>query len=75
VITFSTRFLEDDAPFGDLTTYVLGFGAERGRIAFSARDRMVLACAEEAARLFERAGAHATALSASDAVDGSSTVA
>ena len=57
--------LEDDAPFGDLTTYVLGFGAERGRIAFSARDRMVLACAEEAARLFERAGAHATALSAS----------
>lgn len=58
-------FLDDDAPFGDLTTHVLGIGAEPGNIAFAARDRMVVACSEEAARLLELAGARVTALAAS----------
>lgn len=58
-------FLHDDAPFGDLTTHVLGIGAEPGQIAFAARDRMVVACVEEAARLLEIAGARASATVAS----------
>ena len=57
--------LHDDAPFGDLTTHVLGIGAMPGRIAFAARDRMVVACVEEAARLLEIAGARASATVAS----------
>lgn len=58
-------FLDDDAPFLDLTTHALGIGASAGRIAFAARDRMALACSEEASRLFERAGARATLLAPS----------
>ncbi len=58
-------FLDDDAPFGDLTTHVLGIGDEPGRIAFAARGRMVLACAEEAARLLELAGARVERVAAS----------
>jgi len=65
-LTLSDRvlesFLDDDVPFGDLTTHVLGIGTKPGRIAFAARDRMVVACAEEAARLLELAGARVTAV-------------
>ncbi len=51
------QFLADDVPFLDLTTHVLGVGAKPGRMSFSARDAMVAACVEEAARIIERAGA------------------
>ncbi len=57
--------LDDDVPLGDLTTHILGIGAKPGRIAFAARDRMVVACAEEAARLLELAGARVTAVAES----------
>jgi molybdenum transport protein len=57
--------LHDDAPFGDLTTHVLGIGAMPGRIAFAARDRMVVAGVEEAARMLELAGARVSAAIAS----------
>jgi molybdenum transport protein len=50
-------FLADDVPLLDLTTHVLGIGALHGRMSFCARDGMVLACVEEAARLVERSGA------------------
>ena len=58
-------FLHDDAPFGDLTTHVLGIGAEPGQITFAARDHMVVACSEEAMRLLELAGARVSAAVAS----------
>jgi molybdenum transport protein len=58
-------FLQDDAPFGDLTTHVLGIDTMPGRIAFAARDRMVVACVEEAARMLELAGARVSAAIAS----------
>jgi molybdenum transport protein len=58
-------FLDDDVPYGDLTTHVLGIGTKPGKIAFAARDRMVVACAEEAARLLELAGARVSAVAAS----------
>jgi molybdenum transport protein len=51
------RLLFDDAPYGDLTTDLLGIGAQRGRMTFSARDPMVLALATEAAEILEMAGA------------------
>jgi molybdenum transport protein len=50
-------FLADDAGLGDLTTHVLGIGDRRGVMTFAARDPMVVAGAEEAARILELAGA------------------
>jgi molybdenum transport protein len=51
------QFLADDVPFLDLTTHVLGVGDAAGRMSFAARDAMVVACAEDAARIIERTGA------------------
>ncbi|RAI46005.1 ModD protein [Rhodoplanes roseus] len=49
--------LADDVPLGDLTTHALGISARPARMRLSARQPMVVALAEEAARLIERAGA------------------
>lgn len=51
------RWLADDVPLGDLTTFALGIGAQSGRMIFAARDPMILAGAEEGGRLLVRAGA------------------
>ncbi|ALK09141.1 ModD protein [Blastochloris viridis] len=48
--------IADDVPYGDLTTRLLGIGAQPGRMTFSARGPMVAAAVEDAARLLERAG-------------------
>lgn len=58
-------FLSDDVPLGDLTTFLLDIGAKRGLITFSARQPMVVAGSEEAARLLELAGATLSTLTAS----------
>lgn len=50
------RLLEDDVPFGDLTTEALGIGTKPGIMRFSARDSMVLALAEDAAAMIELTG-------------------
>jgi len=50
------QLLADDVPYGDLTTDALGIGAADGRMAFNARDKMVLALAEDAAAIIELAG-------------------
>jgi molybdenum transport protein len=50
------ELLREDAPHGDLTTDSLGIGALRGRIAYTAREPLVLAGGEEAARLLARVG-------------------
>ncbi len=49
-------FLADDVPLLDLTTHVLAIGAKPGLMHFSARNEMIVACAEEAARIITRAG-------------------
>ena len=49
--------LVEDAPHGDLTTESLGIGSFPGRLVFTVREPLVLAGAEEAARLLGRAGA------------------
>ncbi|MBK1716749.1 ModD protein [Thiocystis violacea] len=51
--------LNEDVPFGDLTTDSLGIAARSGRIRFLARDPMVACGVEEAVRLFQLCGAHA----------------
>ena len=50
------QLLLDDVPYGDLTTDALGIGAVAGSMQFTARDRMVLALAEDAATIIELAG-------------------
>jgi molybdenum transport protein len=51
------RLLFDDAPFGDLTTDLLGIGGRPGVMHFTARGPMILALAAEAAEILEIAGA------------------
>jgi len=51
------RLLLDDAPYGDLTTDLIGIAGQPGQISFSARYDMVVALANEAAAILEMAGA------------------
>ncbi|RJF77715.1 ModD protein [Rhodopseudomonas palustris] len=50
------RLLDDDVPYGDLTTEALGIGGQAGVMEFAARDAMVLALAEDAAALLRLCG-------------------
>lgn len=59
--------LAEDAPHGDLTSDTLPLGAARGRVQLRARQPMVASGIEEAARLFEMAGATAQPACASGA--------
>jgi molybdenum transport protein len=51
------RFIEEDVPYGDLTTSLLGIGGKQGTITFTSRHHTVLSCTEEAARVLEKSGA------------------
>lgn len=57
--------IQEDAPYGDLTTTGLGMGEMPGRVVMAARQPMTVCGAEEAARLFELYGAAATVLAPS----------
>jgi molybdenum transport protein len=57
--------LGDDTAGGDLTTHTLGIGAHPARLSFHARQPMTVCATEEAARLFELAGARASLLAVS----------
>ena len=50
------RWLAEDIPFGDLTTHALSIARQPGRMSFQARQAMVIAASEEAARLLVRVG-------------------
>lgn len=54
------QFLLEDAPYGDLTTQLLGIAHKQGVITFTTRHETVVACAEEVARLLEKAGCTTT---------------
>ena len=54
------RFLEEDAPYGDLTTHLLGIGQLPGEISFSTRHETTLCGTEEAARLLATCGCSIT---------------
>ncbi|WP_213771883.1 ModD protein [Bradyrhizobium sp. dw_78] len=62
------QLLLDDVPYGDLTTEALGIGAMPGSMQFTARDRMVLALAEDAAAIIELAGCKVDLRASSGAV-------
>jgi molybdenum transport protein len=51
------RLLEEDVPYGDLTTSLLGIGGFPGKITFTSRERTVICCTEDAARILEKCGA------------------
>jgi len=51
------EFLADDVRLGDLTTHLLGIGSQPALMTFVAREPLVLAGAEEAARIIEMTGA------------------
>ncbi|HVN25465.1 MAG TPA: ModD protein [Syntrophorhabdales bacterium] len=53
-------FIQEDAPYGDLTTHLLGIGGKPGRILFTTREETTLCCTEEAARLLEKLGGRVT---------------
>jgi molybdenum transport protein len=54
------RFIEEDIPYGDLTTDLLGIGDRLGRIVFSTREETTLCCTEEAVKVLQKCGASAT---------------
>lgn len=51
------QFLEEDVPYGDLTTSLLGIGEQQGTITFTSRHHTVISCTEEAGRVLEKCGA------------------
>ncbi|TWJ18288.1 ModD protein [Geobacter argillaceus] len=53
-------FIEEDVPYGDLTTHLLGIGDRTGQIIFSTREETTLCCTEEAARVLRKCGATIT---------------
>lgn len=53
------RLLAEDVPYGDLTTDLLGIGGHAAALTFAARAGMTVCGTEEAARLFQLAGAEA----------------
>ena len=54
------RLIEEDVPYGDLTTRLLGIGDRRGRIVFFTRETTTLCCTEEAAAVLGKCGAAVT---------------
>jgi len=59
---FLQQLLQEDVPYFDLTTQVLGIGDRMGTIRFTTRAQTVLACTEEAASLLRQTGAEVTAI-------------
>ncbi|EFL49492.1 modD protein [Solidesulfovibrio fructosivorans JJ]] len=51
------RLMEEDVPYGDLTTKILGIGHKPGKIVFSTREPTVLCATEEAAGILKKFGA------------------
>lgn len=48
------EWIQEDVPYIDLTTLVLGFGRQRGRIAYFSREQAVLCGTEEVCRVLEK---------------------
>lgn len=68
------RLLDEDLPYGDLTTTLLGIEAQRGEIIFTAREHTVACCTEEAGRLLEKCGAKVTCMLPSGTVAEAGTI-
>ncbi len=55
------KLIDEDVPYGDLTTHLLGIGARQGSIIFTTREQTTVCCSEEAALLLERCGCRISA--------------
>lgn len=51
------RIIDEDVPYSDLTSEILGINSRTGRIVFSTREPTVVCCTEEAGRIFQKFGA------------------
>lgn len=56
------RFIEEDVPYGDLTTHLLAIGHQNGTISFTTREESVLCGTEEAGRVLEKCGCRVSLL-------------
>lgn len=54
------RWLEEDVPYFDLTTRLLGIGRQTGSISYFCRHAVTLSCMEDAERILERQNLHVT---------------
>ncbi|NTU68112.1 MAG: ModD protein [Chlorobiaceae bacterium] len=54
------RFIDEDVPYGDLTTSLLDIGEAQGEILFTTREDAIACCTEEAGRVLETCGATIT---------------
>ena len=54
------QFIAEDVPYIDLTSEVLGIGAERGEMEFFTREACVLAGVSVARRIAEKCGCEIT---------------
>lgn len=54
-------WIEEDVPYGDLTTQVLGIGDQEGSISYVTREETVVCATEEVSRMFARLGLRVTA--------------
>ncbi len=54
------RLIEDDVPVGDMTSNLLLFEKQRGRITLLTRHDMVVCCTEEAERMYRKTGLEVT---------------
>lgn len=59
------KLIQEDAPYGDMTTNGLSMGDLPGRVVMAARQPMTVCGTEEAVRMFELHGAHATLIAPS----------
>ncbi len=50
------RIIEDDVPMGDMTSLMMDFSNQKGKIKLIARNPMVVCCSEEAERIYKIAG-------------------
>ncbi len=50
------HIIEDDVPMGDMTSLMMDFSNQKGKIKLIARNPMVVCCSEEAVRIYKRAG-------------------
>ena len=51
------RWIREDVPYGDLTSWLLEIGGRRGKIEYFSREETVVCGTEEAARIFIKLGA------------------
>jgi len=63
--SYIESFIEEDIPYGDLTTHLLGLGEKNGRITFVTREETTLCCTEEAVRVLQKCGASVVSYMAS----------